>query len=85
MAKSVKNKLAGAIATGIVQAATKMNSPVNEVASKASGKRPIDKWEAEDGLRTLQRAGEIQKNKPLMKEIKKVAKAQVETASKFCK
>lgn len=36
-----------------------------------------DDWEAREGLRTLSRADEIRKNKPLMREIKAEAKKQI--------
>lgn len=44
-------------------------------------KRGIDKYEAQDALRTLQRAREIEGNKPLMRAAKAEAKAQIKALS----
>lgn len=44
-------------------------------------KRGIDKYEAQDALRTLQRAREIECNKPLMRAAKAEAKAQIKALS----
>ena len=40
------------------------------------------KYKAEDGLRTLQRAQEIKKDKGLLKDIKALAKEQLKAVSK---
>lgn len=40
------------------------------------------KWQAEDALRTLTRAGEIQRDKSLMREVKKCAREQMKTLAK---
>ena len=49
-------------------------------------KRPLSAqdraWMAEDAMRTLTRAAEIQADKRLMADVKKVAKAQIQTLSK---
>lgn len=41
----------------------------------------VDKWQAEDALRTLRQAQEIQRNKPLMKAAKQCAKQQIKDLS----
>lgn len=41
----------------------------------------IDKYDAQEALRTLQRAADIQKNKPLMRAAKAEAKAQIKALS----
>lgn len=48
-------------------------------------KRGIDKWEAQDALRTIQRAEEIKSNKPLMKAVKAEAKSQMKAMERVCK
>lgn len=42
-------------------------------------------YEIEDGLRTMQRAGELVKDKSLMKEIKAFAKEQIANLNKVAK
>lgn len=49
--------------------------------AKISSPRGIDKYEAQDALRTLQRAREIECNKPLMRAAKAEAKAQIKALS----
>lgn len=43
------------------------------------------RYRAEDGLRTLQRADEIKRDKQLCNDIKALAKEQVKAAQKFIK
>lgn len=43
--------------------------------------RGVDKWEAQDALRTLQRAAEIRGNKALMKAAKTEATKQIKALS----
>lgn len=54
-------------------------------SSMVAGSHGIDKYEAQDALRTLQRAREIEGNKPLMRAAKAEAKAQMKTLSNVCK
>ena len=72
-----KNKLTGAMKPVPV----KIVSPETSPASK----RGIDKWEAQDALRTIQRAEEIKSNKPLMKAVKAEAKSQMKAMERVCK
>ena len=44
-----------------------------------------DKWRAEDDLRTLQRAKEIENDKARMQAAKNIAKEQMQALSKVCK
>jgi hypothetical protein len=53
----------------------------DSVPSTAAGKPGVDKWEAQDALRTLQRAEEIRGNKALMKAATTEAKAQIKALS----
>lgn len=53
---------------------------VNEVSD--SPPKADNKWRAEDGLRTLQRAAEVKADKGLMREIKNLAKQQLKAVSK---
>lgn len=41
------------------------------------------RYQAEDGLRTIQRANDIKKDKALMKDIKGLVKEQVKAVNKF--
>lgn len=50
-----------------------------------SMKRGVDKWEAQEALRTLQRAEEIKGNGALMRAAKKEAANQVKALSAVCK
>ena len=43
------------------------------------------RYAAEDGLRSIQRADEIKRNKTLMADIKALANEQVSNLKKFCK
>lgn len=43
------------------------------------------RWKAEDGLRTIQRAEEVKRDKKLMGDIKALASEQVSNLKKFCK
>lgn len=56
--------------------------PVKIVNDTPNECKPDNKWRAEDGLRTLQRAAEVKKDKGLMKEIKNLAKEQLKAVSK---
>lgn len=56
-------------------------SKMNAIA----GTRGIDKYDAQEAIRIMQRAAEIQKNKPLLKAMKTEAKAQIKTLSNVCK
>lgn len=56
---------------------TKTNKLVAATAPMADRK-----WQAEDALRTLTRAGEIQRDKSLMREVKKCAREQMKTLAK---
>lgn len=72
----------------VVKGAGKKQKPVPvRIVSNTSdspqpiSKRGVDKWEAQDALRTLQRAAEIKSNKSLMAAAKKEAKAQIKALS----
>lgn len=41
------------------------------------------KYQAEDALRTIQRANEVKKDKDLMKDVKALVKEQMKAVSKF--
>lgn len=43
------------------------------------------RWKAEDALRTLNRAGEIQSDKGLMSDVKSLATEQMNSLAKFAK
>lgn len=58
---------------------------VSDVATMPDKPRGHDKWEAQEALRTLQRASEIQSNKPLMKAAKAEAKSMMKQLSSVCK
>lgn len=60
--------------------------PVRIVSESSTGCAPsqprgVDKWEAQDALRTLQRAAEIRGNKALMKAAKTEAGKQIKALS----
>lgn len=57
-------------------------SSTSDCVPNAVKKNGVDKWEAQDALRTLQRAEEIRGNKALMRAAKKEAGAQIKTLSK---
>jgi hypothetical protein len=65
-----KNKLASKL--------TSINATVPYKPSPAEAARE-KRYQAEDALRTLTRAGEIQRDKGLMREVKKVATEQLQT------
>lgn len=72
-----KNKLTDAVTKAV---------PVKIVnESMPSKPRGIDKWEAQDALRALQRAEEIKSNKPLMKAAHKEAQEQRKQLDRVCK
>ena len=73
-----KNKLTNAINKAV---------PVKIVSDGPveSKKRGIDKWEAQDALRTIQRAEEIKSNRPLMKAVKAEARSQMKSIERVCK
>lgn len=48
-------------------------------------KRGIDRYEAQDALRTLQRAKEIEGNKALMRAAQKEAASQLKALNAVCK
>lgn len=60
---------------------------VNDGPQPSTGmdRRGIDKYEAQDALRTLQRAAEIQTNKPLLRAAQKEAASQLKALSAVCK
>lgn len=63
---------------------TPTNSPSAYKPSAAEMKER-KRWEAEDALRTLNRAEEIKKNAALMKQVKAHASEQVKIMQKVCK
>ena len=72
-----KNKLTSTIKKAV---------PVKIVSDDpVNNKKGIDKWEAQDALRTIQRAEEIKSNKPLMKAVKAEAKSQMKAMERVCK
>lgn len=48
-------------------------------------KREQDRWRAEDDLRTITRAQEIQRDSGRMRAVKTIAKEQMKTLSSVCK
>lgn len=71
--KPVKNKLAGLVSTSAVP-----SSPVSYKPSAADKARER-RYQAEDALRTLTRAREVQRDRRLMGDVKKLAKEQMTT------
>lgn len=75
------------MAKGSTKVRNKMASVTTDVISSrpyretAEDKARRMRYEAEDALRTLTRAQEIQKNKSLMSCVKQVAREQIKTAS----
>jgi hypothetical protein len=68
--------------------ATKKASSTKKSTSKStsSPRLSVDRrWEAQDALRTLQRAQEIQGNKTLMSQVKREAQQQMAAISKVTK
>ena len=66
---------------------TSMPSTVSAAPYKptAAEVKERKRWEAEDALRTLQRAEEIKNNAQLMRQVKERAREQVKTMQKVCK
>lgn len=64
-----------------------VESPCSGVAYKATAadKARERQYQIEDGLRTMQRAGEIMKDKELMRGIKSFAKEQIQNLNKVAK
>lgn len=60
------------------------SAPVEYKQSKTDIARQR-RYEAEDALRTLQRADEVRNNSRLMNDVKSLANEQVKTAKKYCK
>jgi hypothetical protein len=56
----------------------KVSGLVGPVATKTNAAQER-RWQAEDALRTITRAQEIQRDRPLMREVKRVAAEQVKT------
>ncbi len=79
------NRLQGIVKKGAKQKPVPVRI-VSEAVNSVPGKKPggVDKWEAQDALRTLQRAAEIQGNKPLMRAAKAEAKAMMKQLDKVC-
>jgi hypothetical protein len=69
--------------------ATKKATPAKKAAPKAVAAPRLmasdRRWEAQDALRTLQRAQEIQGNKTLMSQVKREAQQQMAAISKVAK
>lgn len=74
MVKKVKSSLKNAIATDVFIE----RKPTKEQIEKEK------KWQAEDDIRTLQRAEEIKKDKGRMNAAKQVAKSQMQELKKIC-
>lgn len=70
-----KNRLAG-----LVRGADVSPAPMSR-----DQEREHMRYRAEDALRTITRAEEIRCDKPLMREVKRVAKEQAKTLAKVCK
>ncbi len=62
----------------------KASAPI-EAASTKESEASRRRWAAEDGLRSIQRAEEIKRDKKLMGDIKALASEQVQNLKKFCK
>lgn len=71
------NKLAGAIGMS-----TAMPAPYKPSPAQVREER---RWKAEDALRTITRAGEIQRDRGLMREVKKLATEQMSTLKSVVK
>jgi hypothetical protein len=69
------------------KAPAKKSSPKKTSSAKTSSPMLMSdrKWEAQDALRTLQRAQEIQANSKLMSMVKQEAKSQMATIAKVAK
>ena len=64
--------------------ASKKPIPVKIVSDSPSYVKEDDKWRAEDDLRALQRAAEIQADKSRVKAAQAVAKEQMANLKKIC-
>lgn len=64
--------------------ASKKPIPVKIVSDVASYPKEDTKWRAEDDLRALQRAKEIESDKTRMKAAKAIAKEQMSNLKKLC-
>ena len=64
-------------------ASNKKPIPVKIVYDKSTADKPEgnDKWRIESALRTLQEAEKFKKDKPLMKQVKSLAKEQIKALS----
>lgn len=58
--------------------------PVKIVSEPGISSREDQKWRAEDDLRTLQRAKEIENDKARMKAAKEIAKSQMNALKNIC-
>lgn len=70
----------------IAKLSTAVDYPANPSKYKPS-KEDVARerrYKAEDGLRAIQRAEEVRKDKTLMSDIKSLAKEQVDNLKKFC-
>lgn len=56
-----------------------------KIVSEPGMPKPDDSWRARDALSTLQRAAEIQRDKPLMRAAKAEAKKMMKQLSSVCK
>lgn len=82
--------MANRLHSKVVKGGAKKQKPVpvkivHDTAAIAGYPKPDRKYEAQDALRTLQRAEEIRRDKGLMKIVKSEAKAQVKALSTVCK
>ena len=62
-----------------------VESPCSTARLTADDKARQRQYEIEDGLRTMQRAGELVKDKSLMRDIKAFAKEQINNLNKVAK
>lgn len=69
MAKKSSNRLTAAISTSAP-------APYRPTAADKARER---RYQAEDALRTITRAGEIQRDRPLMRDVQKLAREQMST------
>jgi hypothetical protein len=67
------------------KASLPVESPCVAYKPTASDKARERQYQIEDGLRTMQRAGELLKDKSLMKDIKSFAKQQIADLNKIAK
>lgn len=80
--------MANRLSKVVKKTSTKKQTPVpvrivseSPQVAASGGKPGIDKWEAQDALRTLQRAAEIRGNKALMKAAKTEVTEQIKALS----